>query len=262
MIRNIVLYIRYISLCIRSQMEYKLSFVSMTIGHFLVTFIEFIGLYALFQRFGSIKGWNIYEVAIFYGVINTSFAISDAFGRGYDLFADYIRTGGLDRILLRPINIAIQILGSEFSLMRIGKLFQGLLVMIWGISRINISFGSLQIALLFITIIGGIAFFTGLFVLQATLSFWSIQSLEIVNSFTYGGVMTAQYPISIYKKWFQKIFIYIIPIGCVSYFPISSLLRGQNYITGFLSPFAGVLFFLISLFIFRFGLRHYSSTGS
>jgi ABC-type uncharacterized transport system permease subunit len=61
----------------RSQMEYKLSFIYMTAGYFIVTFIEFIALYALFNRFGNISGWTLYEVAVFYGVFNTSFAIKE-----------------------------------------------------------------------------------------------------------------------------------------------------------------------------------------
>jgi ABC-2 type transport system permease protein len=259
---NFILYSKLIFISLRSQMEYKLSFIYMTVGNFIVTFIEFIALYALFYRFGNISGWTLYEVAVFYGVVNTSFAIEEFFGRGYDIFPKYIRSGFFDRILLRPRSIALQILGTEVQLMRIGRLAQGLLVMLWGLGHLNINIGIYEILLLLIAILGGVGFFAGLFVIQATISFWSIQSLEIVNSFTYGGVQTAQYPITVYKKWFRNIFIYIIPTACVSYFPLVSLLRGENRILGFLSPFAGILFFFITLLIFRIGLRYYSSTGS
>jgi hypothetical protein len=54
-------------------------------------------------------------------------------------------------------------------------------------------------------------------------------------------------------------FIYILPIGCVSFFPISSMLRGTNQVAGFVAPFAGIVFFIISLQIFQFGIKHYSS---
>ena len=35
---------------------------------------------------------------------------------------------------------------------------------------------------------GGVALFVGILVLQATLAFWTVESLEIVNVLTYGGV--------------------------------------------------------------------------
>jgi ABC-2 type transport system permease protein len=41
----------------------------LTFGHFLVTGIEFIGILVLFDRFGSLQGWTLPEVALFYGLI-------------------------------------------------------------------------------------------------------------------------------------------------------------------------------------------------
>jgi ABC-2 type transport system permease protein len=95
----------------------------------------------------------------------------------------------------------------------------------------------------------------------------TLQSLEIVNSFTYGGVETAQYPLSIYKSWFRKIFIFIIPLGCINYFPAMAILEKSDSLKSpiwfqWISPMAGVIFFLISLKIWKFGVKHYKSTGS
>ncbi len=72
--------------------------------------------------------------------------------------------------------------------------------------------------MLIYSLVCAVFFFMGLMVMQATLSFWSVESLEIMNAFSYGGVQTAQYPIDIYREWFRKIFVYIIPIGSVSFF--------------------------------------------
>ena len=128
---HLKVYLNISSMTIRSQMEYKFSFVLMSIGHFLITFIEFIGMYALFLRFDQINGWSIYEVACFYGVVNTSFAFAEAIGRGYDTFHTHVRQGTFDRFLLRPRNLSLQIISYEIQLMRIGRLLQGLLVLSW-----------------------------------------------------------------------------------------------------------------------------------
>ena len=55
----------------------------------LVTGIEFLGLWALFDRFGSLRGWTLPEAAMFYGLINIVFSLSDAIGRGFDLFGGW-----------------------------------------------------------------------------------------------------------------------------------------------------------------------------
>jgi viologen exporter family transport system permease protein len=57
------LYARYASISLRGQMEYRASFLMQTAGQFLVTGIEFLGIWALFSRFGQIGGWTLGEVA-------------------------------------------------------------------------------------------------------------------------------------------------------------------------------------------------------
>ena len=49
--------------------------------------------------------------------------------------------------------------------------------------------------------------------LQATLAFWTTETLEIVNTVSYGGVETAQYPLSIYRPWFRHFFTFVVPLG-------------------------------------------------
>src|SRR5689334_13464940 len=106
------LYLHYTSLSLRSQLQYRANFVIRTLAHFLITFLEFLGLAALFKRFGHINGWTLPQMAFFYGTISIAFAIAEAVPRGFDMFANYIKSGDFDRILLRPRSAALQVLGT------------------------------------------------------------------------------------------------------------------------------------------------------
>jgi ABC-2 type transport system permease protein len=91
--------------------------------------------------------------------------------------------------------------------------------------------------------------------------------LEIVNCATYGGVETAQFPVNIYRPWFRAVFTFVIPLATINYFPIQALLNladplGSPRWIQWISPLAGVLFFLVCLQCWRFGVKHYTSTGS
>lgn len=246
----------------RSQMAYKASFLMNSLGGFVATVIEFVGIYALMLRFGSIKGFGLAEVAVFYGTVNCAFAFSESFGRGFDIFHQYVRRGEFDRILLRPRSVLLQVLGTEFRLNRVGRLLQGVIVLVWGLLGLKVGLSFTMILLIINSLIGTAAIFTGFLVLQATASFFSVSSLEIFNAFTYGGVQMAAYPMSIYKKWFRDFFTFIIPMSCVSYFPLLGALRGENLWLAFTAPLAGIVFFLLTLRIFGWGIRHYCSTGS
>jgi ABC-2 type transport system permease protein len=266
-VNALFLYFRYISVSFSAQMQYKVSFLLQVVGHLLGTVIEFFGIWALFARFNSIGTWNLSEVALFYGTVNTSFACADALGRGFDSFATIIKSGDFDRLLLRPRTTVLQILGTEFTLKRIGRFSQGLVVMGWSLSTLHIPLNLKTLWLLSTSFIGGIALFVGIVIVQATLTFWTIESLEIMNILTYGGVETAQYPLSIYNQWFQRFFTFLIPLACVSYFPLLAVLEKEDTFSVplwfcYVSPMAGILFVIVALKLWNVGERYYCSTGS
>lgn len=261
------LYARYASISLRGQMEYRASFLMQTAGQFLVTGIEFLGIWALFSRFGQIGGWTVGEVAFFYGLISITWSIADAITRGFDVFGTTVKNGDFDRVLLRPRSTIMQLLGYELTLRRMGRFAQGLAVLLFAVEMLDVTWSGPRIALLALAVIGGVCLFIGLMVLEATSAFWTTESLEVWNAFTYGGVTMSQYPLEIYRPWFQRFFLFVIPLGCVSYLPGVAVLGrpdplGTPLPLQWIAPLVGPLFLLICLRAWRFGVRHYQSTGS
>ncbi|MDA0710335.1 MAG: ABC-2 family transporter protein [bacterium] len=261
------LYGHYISISFRSQMQYRASFLMLSFGHFLITGIEFVAIAALFDRFGQISGWQLPEIAMLYVIVNTAFALSDAMSRGFDVFGNMVKSGDFDRLLLRPRSTALQLAGQEFTLRRVGRLAQSVLVFLWANSHVEIVWSADKIALFALAIVGGACFFFALMVIQATVAFWTTESLELMNTMTYGGVQTAQYPLSIYRAWFRKFFTYAVPLASVSYYPGLALLGredpyGSPALFHHLAPLIGILFLVLAFQIWKIGVRHYRSTGS
>ncbi len=261
------LYLAYVGISMRSQMQYRASFVMLTVGHFLMTGIEFFGVWVLFDRFGSLREWTLPEVALFYGLVNIAFALADATSRGFDMFHTMVKGGDFDRLLLRPRSTVVQLAGYEFTLRRIGRLTQGLLVLAWASATLEIDWSLTHLSLVAFTVLGGACLFYGLTVLQATLAFWTTETLEIVNAVTYGGVAAAQYPLVIYTEWFRRLFTYVIPLACISYYPALAILGrvdplGSSLMFQWLSPAIGIAFLGVSLVVWQFGVRYYKSTGS
>jgi ABC-2 type transport system permease protein len=88
-----------------------------------------------------------------------------------------------------------------------------------------------------------------------------------MNTLTYGGTETAQYPLAIYRPWFRRFFTYVVPLGCISYFPAVAIFGiedplGSSRAFQIAAPLAGFLFLALALGFWRFGIRRYTSTGS
>ncbi|MBD2872732.1 ABC transporter permease [Paenibacillus arenilitoris] len=258
------LYWKYVVILFKSQMQYRASFWLLTIGQFLVPFSVFAGLYFLFERFEQIKGWQFQEVALCFAVIHMAFSLSECFARGFDYFSAMVVNGEFDRVLVRPRGTVLQVMGSKFEFTRVGRLIQSLIVLIWAISRLPVEWTAPKAVTLLLMVASGTFIFTGIFILAATLCFWTVQGLEVVNIFTDGGRQMAQYPLQIYKKWVTRFFTFVIPFSCVNYLPLLYILDKApgNGLLYMLSPLAGVVFLLPCLLVWQVGVRHYRSTGS
>ncbi|HEY9235859.1 MAG TPA: ABC-2 family transporter protein [Phenylobacterium sp.] len=264
----LLLLARYFSASVRGQMQYPGSALALGVAQFFATIIDILAAWALFDRFGPVQGWTFGDIALFFGMVSVSFAIADFLSRGFDVFGtSFVRTGDFDRVLLRPRSAALQLIGYEFRLSRIGRLAQGLVVIGLSTSVLGLDWHADKILLAIWTIAGGVALFIGLMVLQATLAFWTVESLEVMNLLTYGGVQASQFPLSIYADWFRNFLIFVIPLGCVAYFPVLALLGKPDPLGAPdwllpLTPAAGFVFLGISFLAWRFGVAKYTSTGS
>src|SRR5690242_11269187 len=154
------LLVRYGSASIRAQMQYPFNAFMLAVGQFTATMIDMIAIWALFYRFGTIDGWRLGDIAMFFGLVSVSFSIADFLSRGFDVLgAEFIRTGQLDRLLLRPRTLTLQLIGHDMRLSRFGRFAQGLLVLAIGTASLHFEWTFTRVAVALWTVIGGIALF-------------------------------------------------------------------------------------------------------
>jgi ABC-2 type transport system permease protein len=264
---ELMLYCKYAAISIRGQMQYRASSIMASLGHLIQVGTEFLSVWALFDRFGNLQGWSLAEVSLFYGMINIAFSISEAAVHGFDTFPSMVKNGGFDRFLVRPRSTAVQVASREFQLVRVGRLAMGLVVLTIGAASLGQSWTLERLVIVLGAIAGGAFLFSGLAVLQATAAFWTTEGLEIAYTVTAGGVETARYPLALYRPWFRRFFTWVVPLAAVSYYPAMAILSRPDPLGSppwfqKLAPLIGVAFFVISLQVWKIGVRHYRSTGS
>ncbi|MBO5113923.1 MAG: ABC-2 family transporter protein [Lachnospiraceae bacterium] len=255
------LYGKYFVIHLKSVMVYKTSFLLTCIGQFLVSFNVFLGVYFMFQRFHVVEGFTYNEALLCFGITLMEFSLAETFARGFDLFSYIVNKGEFDRILVRPRNEILQVLGSRMEFSRIGRIFQAIVMFAYGFAVSDVSWNLLKILTVILMILGGSVVFGGLFLIYASICFFTTEGLEFMNIFTDGAREYGKYPVCIYGKRVLQLCTFMVPYALIQYYPLLYLLdRGKAYYS--LLPVVACLFLLPCLLLWKLGVRHYTSSGS
>lgn len=256
------LYIHYLKLHLKALFEYKLSLILSIISQIFVFFSFTFVIISMFNRFSNIRGFTLYEVLLTFSIIHFGFAMNEVFARGIDCFDELIISGNYDRLLLRPSNIIIQILGQKIQYIKLVRVISSIIIMIYALFKLNISWSIYKVLVLILINISSIVIFFSIFLASASYCFYTVQGLEVRNVFTDGGKNIAQYPIGIFNKYIRAFFTYIIPYAFVNYYPLLYLLdKGGKPILG-LSPLLTLLYTIPCILLFKRGSKRYMSSGS
>lgn len=256
------LYFKFLGIHIKGVMQYKISFLLMMTGHFLLTFNVFLGIYFLLDRFHTVKDYSFSEVVLCYAIVLMSYSLAEMFMRGFDMFAQTISNGEFDRMLLRPRSTILQVIAGKVELTRLGRLLQAVIMFIYGIAASKISWDITKGVTLLFMVMSGTVIFGCLFIIYAGICFFTLEGLEFMNVLTDGAREYGKYPLDIYGKGVLKFCTFLVPYTLFQYYPFLYLTGRSDQSWFVLLPIIGCLFILPSYLLWRYGVRHYKSTGS
>jgi ABC-2 type transport system permease protein len=263
----VTLYLALIRAQIGAQAQYRASFALQVGGHFVATFTDFIVVLLLFQRFPSIAGWTLGEVALLYGLGGLAFGISELLCGGFDNLSRMIRLGTFDRVLTRPVGTFAQVLAGDIQFRRFGRIAQGIVSLALAVSWLDVAWSAPKVLVAVSAVASGVAIFTAIWVIGAAITFWTVETSEVTQVFTYGGQLMISYPMSIYAGGLRRFFTFVVPLAFVAYLPCLYILErpdplGLPPLLQVCSPVVALAFLLVARGCWALGVRHYQGTGS
>jgi len=270
-VADIVAQLRTFGLLMRAQaaaqFQYRVSFFLQSLGQFLATFVDLLTILLLFHRFPNLAGWTLPEVAFLYGLGTTAFGFSDMLCGGFDSLSKMIKTGTFDRILTRPAGTFVQVLASDLQIRRLGRIAQGAIALGMALSWLDLTWTVPKVLVAIMALVSGTVVFTAIWVIGAAITFWTVETSEVTNVFTYGGSELVSYPMPIYADGVRRFFTYVVPLAFVSYLPALYILEhpdplGLPPFLQLASPLVAVVFLLAARGCWELGVRHYQGTGS
>ncbi len=257
---------RLVGARIRADWQYRTSFVLFTVSQFCAAFLEIALILVLFSNVDRLAGWSVAEVAFLYGTSSMAFSLGDVFVSEVEFVGHHIRQGSFDRFLLRPLGPLFLLCCQEFALRRAGKLVQAVLVLGVALARVDVAWEPARVAMVAAMIGAGFVIFSGIWVIASSVAFWAVEAREVANSFTYGGAFVTRYPLELFTGWLRRL-VTVVPLAFVNYYPALWVLgrsdpHGSPAWFRFAGPFVALAVVGGARGVWKYGIRHYRSTGS
>lgn len=247
---------------LKGLMEYRVDFLIGMVGFLFTQGSGLLFLYVIFQNIQSLAGFSLDQILLMYGLSLIPKGIDHLFFDNIWLLPRYVRQGGMDRYMLRPINALYVFLIERFQPDAFGEIILGSVLVVTTLNNLQLSITYIQIIVIVLTLFIGIFIFTGLKLATASTSFWLKNSYPLIQV-TYNLSDFMKYPITVFPKVMQIILTYLIPYALVSYFP-AMYLFGEVSIIQLSLYLLGITLFIIvlGLFVWQKGLKNYESAGS
>ncbi|WP_117211791.1 ABC transporter permease [Allorhizocola rhizosphaerae] len=251
----------------RSQASYRFSFWLDLGSNVIIVGADLLAVLVIFSRVPVLAGFSVTETVLLFGLSLNAFSLADLFVGNIERIRFYVRFGTLDTVLIRPLGVLPQLLALDVGFRRIGRIIYSLAVLTVALVLADIDWTPWRVVLLIATPLFGAMFFCAFFIATSTVAFWWIESGELANALTYGGRDFTSYPITVYGNWFRRIFAFGLGFAFVAYYPGLALLGradplGGPMWLGLVSPVVALAAGGVAAAFWRFGVRHYRSTGS
>lgn len=250
---------KYFELYLKKQTVVKLNF-SILIADIIMQLTIFLIYINIFTYVDDISGYTKTDMYLFLGISQVTFSIfSFLFGNIFRLGNTYIREGTLTKMLVRPVNLLLQIFLDDLYLGDLGGLIVGIATIIFAIvTSTTQTFFIMNYIMLFISIILASIILLGFFLILVSANFYSIGTMDLQLLFL-RNLNASKYPLIIFPKIVQVIFVFVFPFAVIGFFP--KLIFDLKYEYLLLMIILAIIFIFIGLKTFYTGLKNYKAVN-
>ena len=243
------------------ELEYRMNFVLLVTAEFVWYFTQFVLFEVLYRHTPLIGDWDIHQMRVFiflFLFVDSIYMI--LWDQNFVAFNDNVRKGGLDLLLMKPIDSLFMISSQKISISHIPTFFITGGGVIWALSQLP-DFKWINLFWLLILIPSGLSvIFCFRFAINATAILFT--RADFLQYLWYSVFKLGLRPDVIYPGVLRIILIFIIPFAMVASIPARILMEPVTrplLVWACVMPF--LLFALLKVY-WRFCLRHYTSASS
>lgn len=261
--KHLFIYFLFVKNSVMAQMEYRFNFIGNMAMETGYLFVKLSYVVVVYRSGVKINGLSPDEILLFIG----TFVALTAVYAGLFMINNFglhvkIRNGDLDLLLTKPVSLQFMatLRQVDMTIFGVDTIAGGIMVAIaWARLGIPVTFYTLGGYLAFFVISSVVAYC--LFLAPQILSYWFINITSIagiVDSFWDFNNM----PMDIYSNWVRQIGVFVLPIFVITNFPPMFVLHKMPPVYLGWALLLPVVMLASVRFMWKKGLRNYSSASS
>ncbi|MCI9888299.1 ABC-2 family transporter protein [Micrococcales bacterium 31B] len=251
---------------IKGQTSYRASFYADLASQLILIAVEFIELFAILGSVPVFANFTLGQSVALFGLSAFIFSLADLLFGEIENFSEYIRSGKVDVLMLRPLPVLLQIMANDIQIRRSTRMTLGLVTCVAGFVMADVPLTLAGCGFLVLAVVAGVTFYGGTFIVSGAIQFWLIDSKQLGNAFVYGSNYVSQYPAGAMYLPLRVFFTYVIPALLTIYLPAAYALDASPdaahppWLIWLVLPGA-LAFFAVAMLVWRAGTRHYEGAG-
>jgi ABC-2 type transport system permease protein len=245
--------IALVSTAIRAAMAERGAFIMRAVLMAVNNAIFFTFWIVLLSRVPSVRGYELGDVAVLYGIVAIAHGVAVFVAGGMSYLARVIHDGELDALLAQPKPTLLYAVGLRSQPSGLGDIVSGL-VMIALSGRV----GVMGIPLVIVAGVAGAIVLVATGVLLHSAAFWLGRTESASRQLYEMTLFFSLYPDTLFTGPLRWILFTIVPAGFVGYLP-ADLIRAPDAWTAIAIVLGVISYAVVAAWVFQRGLRAYSS---
>jgi ABC-2 type transport system permease protein len=229
--------------------SFLLSMTFMALNNFTI----FVFWWVLFGKVGTLRGWQLADVELLFGVSAAGFGLMQATLGGAMHLSRLIDEGGLEPLLVQPKPTLLYALGCRSQASGFGDFASGLVLIGWSGC---LSWHAAPCALC--CVLASCAVYSSSCVVFYSLAFWAPNTQSLSRQVLDILITFSLYPEPLFQGGLKLLLFTLLPAGFVSFLP-ASVLKTGSLADAALLLVGTLLSVWLARRVFYAGLRRYSS---
>ena len=260
--RYLTLYAHFVRFSFSRAFEFRVDFFFRVFMDLAYYGINFAFYKVIFLQTPLLGGWTKEQTMVFMaGFLVVDAITMTVFSNNLWWFPVAVNRGDLDYYLTRPVSSLFFLTLRDFAANSFLNLVLALGILSWSLAQLpgHVSAGG---AAIYLVLLGFGALLHSMMHLLIILPVFWLQSGSSLHTIFYNFQRFMERPDRIFTGWARKVLVLVIPFCLMASFPARIFLEGMQW--SVILHFAAVLvmFSLITLTVWHYGLRAYSSASS